>query len=204
MVNWEMRYAAGDTPWELGEVSPPLAGLLRLYRDALGHVLVPGCGRGEDALYAAELGADVTGWDLSATAIAAGRAAARTRGLGVAFAVRDALAPAPELAGTIDTVVEHTFFCALPLDVRPRYMAAAAQLLRPGGLLLGVFFIGDRHSGPPYGTTQDELRALAAPYFRVNQIKPAADSPGQWAGREVTVVLQRRVGSWVPPLSRRA
>lgn len=191
MVNWELRYVAGDTPWELGEVSPPLASLLRAYRDALGRVLVPGCGRGEDALYAAALGAEVTGWDLSPTAIAA----AQARGLAATFAVRDALAPAPELAGTVDTVVEHTFFCALAPDLRPRYMAAAAGLLRPGGMLLGVFFIGDRLSGPPYGTTQEELRALAAPHFQVRQISPAAGSPGQWTGREVTVMLQRPTSS---------
>ncbi|MBJ7285257.1 MAG: thiopurine S-methyltransferase, partial [Akkermansiaceae bacterium] len=47
MVDWELRYQSGDTPWEKGSASPALIELLGKFRDwGLGPVLVPGCGLG--------------------------------------------------------------------------------------------------------------------------------------------------------------
>ncbi len=191
MQDWDTQYRTGDTPWELGAPAPPLIDLLDTYRDGLGRALVPGCGRGADALYAASLGADVTGWDLSATAVAAARAEAKGRGLTATFVPRDALAPEAADLGAFDTWIEHTFFCALPPELRPRYIEAAAAILRPGGLLLGVFFVGDTAGGPPYGATIEDLGALFTPRFRPLRHVPATTSPGMWAGREVVAAFQR-------------
>ncbi len=190
-MDWESRYASGNAPWELGQASPPLLGLVRLYRDRLGRALVPGCGRGDDALAVAALGigkhdVDVTGWDIAPTAVAS----ALERNLAVAFEVRDALDPAATLAdaGRFDAWIEHTFFCAIPPDLRPRYVEQAARLLHPDGLLLGVFYIGDRAKGPPYGASEDELRRLFSAHFPSLQIAPTTNSTGMWAGQEVTLV----------------
>lgn len=192
MHDWEAAYQRGETPWELGQPAPPLVDLVTAYRDRLGRVLVPGCGRGDDALYVATLGATVTGWDSAPTAIAAARERARAQGRAVAFAVRDALNPEPADAGAFDTWIEHTFFTALPPSLRPRYVAAAARLLRPGGLILGVYLLGKEEGGPPFAVTEAQLRTLFTPAFQVVTLAPAANSIGMGVGRELVAVLERR------------
>lgn len=192
MQDWDALYRIGDTPWELGGPSPPLVDLVHAHRARLGRVLVPGCGRGDDALYVATLGADVSGWDPAPSAIAAARATAQGHRLSVAFDRRDALIPAPDTTDLFDTWIEHTFYCALPPDRRPRYAESAASWLRPGGLILGVFMIGDRAKGPPYGTTEEEVWDVFAAHFHLVSLIPTTNSPGMWAGREIAAVWERR------------
>jgi hypothetical protein len=120
--------------------------------------------------------------------------------------MRDALDPEPGDAGTFDTWIEHTFFTALPPELRPRYIAAAAALLRPGGLILGVYLRGEEEGGPPFAVTERQLRALVAPAFRVVTLELAANSTGRWAGRALVAAFERcaraeTVGSM--PRSRR-
>jgi SAM-dependent methyltransferase len=191
-VDWEARYSTGDTPWELGAPSSPLIDLLHAYRERLGGALVPGCGRGDDALYVAGLGAAVTGWDLAPTAIAAARVAVEARGLPATFEVRDALEPYPDALARFDTVVEHTFFCAISPMLRRRYVEAMADLLRPDGLLLGVFLLGDSSHGPPFGATASELRSVLGWRFDMERLEPAHNSPPRWSGRELCIVARRR------------
>lgn len=89
-------------------------------------------------------------------------------------------------------MIEHTFFTALPPELRPRYVAAAERLLRPGGLILGLYLIGEEEGGPPFAVTEPQLRSLFAPAFEVVRLTPAANSPARWAGRERVAVLERR------------
>jgi SAM-dependent methyltransferase len=134
----------------------------------------------------------VTGWDIAPTAIAAARERAGVRGVPAEFAVRDALHPTAADAGTFDTWVEHTFFTALAPEQRPEYVAAAATLLRPGGLILGLYYCDGVTGGPPFAIPEEELRALVAPDFHVVKLATAANSADRWAGRELAAVLERR------------
>ena len=192
MQDWDAAYRRGETPWELGEPAPPLLDLARDHLSRLGRVLIPGCGRGDDALAIASLGANVTGWDLAPTAIAAAQERARVGSLPATFVVRDALHPTAANAGTFDTWIEHTFFTALAPERRPQYAAAAATLLRPGGLILGLYYCDDVTGGPPFAIREEELRALVAPAFHVVTLATATNSADRWAGRELAAVLERR------------
>ena len=142
------------------------------------------------ALHIASLGAEVTAWDIAPTAIHAARAAVASSRPHITFEVRDALDAGLQLAEPFDTWAEHTFFCALDPALRPRYVEAAARLLRPDGLLLGVFFIGDSRQGPPFAVTEPALRALLERHFRIERLAAATNSPGHWAGHEVMIVAR--------------
>ena len=68
------------------------------------------------------------------------------------------------------------------------------SLLKPGGLLVGVFYINPEmdpgETGPPFGISTDELTALFAERFQVVESHvPAAAYPGR-EGRECVRVLQ--------------
>ena len=78
-MQWEARYAAVDRLWS-GDPNDWLPELALGWEP--GRALDLGCGEGADAVWLAERGWDVTGIDLSATAIARMAAEAQRRGLG--------------------------------------------------------------------------------------------------------------------------
>lgn len=81
-----------------------------------------------------------------------------------------------DFAATLfDVTYERTFFCALPPDLRPQYIERMARLLTPGGVLVGLFYLGEEQGGPPYQLhAADEARLFGA-HFVLVQDQPAAE-----------------------------
>src|SRR5262245_25529918 len=93
----------GAPPWEIGR---PQDDLVRLYGRGgfKGKVLDLGCGTGENTLFLAGKGLEVTGLDRVPAAIEQAKAKAQERGLSATFVVGDALNLA-KLRKTYDTVL---------------------------------------------------------------------------------------------------
>ncbi len=187
LTNWDQAYQENFTPWDKGLPAPPLAEWLS--RNKLtGRVLVPGCGVGHDVAHLISQGVDAYGLDISPTAIA--RAKERYSEISERFLLADLFT----FSGEFDAVVEHTCLCALPPELRVVYRDAVASLLKPSGLLIGVFFINPEmdpgETGPPFGISMDELTALFAPRFDlIESYVPARAFPGR-EGRECVRVLR--------------
>jgi cyclopropane fatty-acyl-phospholipid synthase-like methyltransferase len=160
----------GRPPWDIGRAQPAVE---RLAAEGLlgGSVLDAGCGTGENALFLAAGGGEVTGIDLVADAIERAREKARERGIRAAFRVHDALR-LPELGRTFDAVLDCGLFHTFGDDERPRYAASAAAVLRPGGALhVMCFSEEERSEGGPRRVTQGEIRAAFGDAFRVDWIR---------------------------------
>jgi cyclopropane fatty-acyl-phospholipid synthase-like methyltransferase len=162
----------GTPPWDIGRPQPAFlalaeAGALR------GRVLDVGCGTGEHALLAAELGLEATGVDVAASAVDAARAKATDRALAVRFLVWDALELAA-LGERFDTVLDCGLFHVLDDDDRPAYVTALAAVTEVGGRC-HVLCFSDRQPGlyGPRRVTQDELRTSFAGGWRVESIEAA-------------------------------
>jgi SAM-dependent methyltransferase len=143
-----------------------------------------GCGVGNHAIYLAGLGFDVTGVDISPTAIALAEADAKRKSVACRFLVADILAGLPQITETFDfaydwSLLHHVF----PLD-RKRYAETVHRLLVPGGKYLSVCFSekdagfgGMGHtrrtslSTMLYFSSEDELRDLFAPEFDIRTLK---------------------------------
>ncbi len=183
---WGERFTQGYTPWDLGGVPAEF----QVFAAAMAPcpVLVPGCGNGWEAAWLFERGWPVTAIDFAPEAVASAR-----RLLGPAGAVvreADFFAFAPEPACRL--IYERAFLCALPPALRVPYGERVAQLLPPGGLLAGYFYIGDNRGGPPFAMPQAELDALLAPAFeRIDDRASAAPLP-VFAGKERWQVWRRR------------
>jgi methyl halide transferase len=179
-IDWESWYVAEQTPWDLGA---PLPLLVDALDDGVlgtpGTVVVPGGGRGHDAAALAAAGWHTTVVDLAPTAAA--YAAAHYPEL--RYVVGDALDPAfvlARLGGPVDLLWDHTFFCALPPELRPRVGALAAAVVKPGGLVAsGVFPLGrdPGKEGPPWGYAPEHLEALLPGFERVLTGEPAHLNP---------------------------
>lgn len=187
ITNWDQAYQENFTPWDKGQPSPALVEFFERH-ELTGRVLVPGCGVGHDVAFLVSRGLDAIGLDIAPTAIE--RAKARYPELAERFVLGDLF----ELKDSFDAVVEHTCLCALPPEWREKYREAVAGLLKPGGRLIGVFFINPEmdpgETGPPFGISEVELKALMAPRFElVESYTPSAAYPGR-EGREMVAVFK--------------
>jgi SAM-dependent methyltransferase len=100
-----------------------------------GDVLDIGCGLGDNAIYLAQQGFDVTGLDISPTALITAERRATDAGVHVTFAVTDST----KLEGytdAFDTIVDSGMFHCLDDDAKRSYTAAAHRATRPGATLL--------------------------------------------------------------------
>jgi methyl halide transferase len=193
---WEARYQSKDTPWDLQGVTPELT---RLCEEKLvplkgARVLVPGGGRGYDAVHLAKLGAEVEVVDFSPTALKATQELAFAEKAVVYTYKRDFF----ELPDTsyhqehYDWIWEYTFFCAIDPALRPNYVKAVARLLKPKGLVAGLFFpTSIDREGPPFTVEKKEIETLFSSQFEVSLETPKR-SVGARQGREFLGFLRKK------------
>jgi hypothetical protein len=182
---WDERFTRGFTPWDQAGVQRQFEAFATAHADAA--VLIPGCGNAWEARWLAERGHTVRAIDFAPAAVASAREA-----LGQYAGVveeADFYTYTPPFAA--EWVFERAFLCALPKAMRTSYAVRMAQLLRPGALLAGYFFIGETPKGPPFAIARDELDALLAPFFTLSDDQPVADSLPVFAGRERWLVWRR-------------
>jgi SAM-dependent methyltransferase len=191
-MDWDEIYRKGEVFWNKGAPSPPMRQYLA--RQAVrGRALVPGCGHGHEVLLAVEHGLDAVGLDIAPTGVAEARALYPQ--LADRFVVGDLFNPPAEMRGAFDVVLEHTCMSGLPPALRADYRRGIDLTLRPGGLLIGVWFInpdldpGDE--GPPFPFSVPDLTALFADgYAIVEDYVPDVAFRGR-EGRERMRVLRR-------------
>ena len=160
----------GQPRWEIGR---PQKALLDVADQITGSILDSGCGTGENALYFARRGHNVTGIDFLAEPISLARQKATERGLTVTFLVMDALAliDFPEV---FDTVIDSGLFHVFSDDDRRRYIDGLASVLKPGGnLFLLCFSDGEPGTQGPRRVSEKEIRDTFADGWAVESIKPS-------------------------------
>ncbi len=191
-AQWSARYEAEDTPWDLGAPHPDL--VRRLEEDpglggAPGRVLVPGCGRGHDALALARAGWQVVAVDMAPAVDDLVRAALEPfDGRFVVADLFDDDALDGALGGRpVDLVFDHTLFCALPLHHRPDFGATCRRVLGPDGQVVSVVFpIGRDHAegGPPWGMTPEAVDLSLGAEFRRTETSDLLEVTGRaWPHR---------------------
>lgn len=192
-TDWEGRYRAGDTPWDLGAEPPILrAELARLGPGRGRRALVPGAGHGHDALALARAGWQVTAVDIAPSPCARLRARVQQEGLPVEVLEADLLALPPALDGRFVLAWEQTCLCALDPAQRERYVAALARVLAPGGLLLALLWNHGNPGGPPHDLPPALVRPLYAPWFEEQALVPVEPAPGAPRRGEYLLRLVRR------------
>ena len=188
---WNDLYLKGETNWDKGACSPPIARLLKDVAPA-SRIAVIGAGRGHEAIAAARLGHRVTAIDFAPEAcrgIAANAAAAKVE---VEVLEADLFVLPKRRPAHYDVIIEHTCFCAIDVPRRAEYVETVHALLRKSGQLLGLFYAHGRPGGPPFDTTDAEVRTLFSPRFEINRLLVAPDSIDQRAGKELEAVFTAR------------
>jgi methyl halide transferase len=181
---WTERYQNQSIGWDIGSPSEPL----KVYIDQLTNknisILIPGAGNAYEAEYLIAQGfTQVFVMDISAIPLQN-------------FKSRNPKFPKEQLleanffehTGHYDLILEQTFFCSFEptKENRNLYGKKMAQLLKPNGKLVGVWFniplIEGNMDKRPFGGSKTEYLNYLIPYFTVktfetcyNSIKPRAE-----------------------------
>ncbi len=184
---WCKRFGEGVTPWDAGRVQGDFASFVAARTQPL-NTLIPGCGSAWEASHLADHRWPVTALDFSPTAVACAREVLADQAVDLVCADFFAWQPAQAL----DLIYERAFLCALPRKLWADWGTRVAELLPPGGLLAGYFFVCDQLKGPPFGILPEQLDALLLPNFECLTDQPVADSIPVFAGRERWQIWRRR------------
>ncbi|WP_435362032.1 class I SAM-dependent methyltransferase [Haloarchaeobius sp. DFWS5] len=168
---WEKSYTKGHTPWDLGRPQKACARLTGTGA-VTGRVLSPGCGTGIHACLFAERGCDVTGVDISETAIARARERAAARDLDVTFHVGDVTDLDPTL-GPFDTAVDSGAFHVFDPPERAEYVASLASVLTAGGVahILAFGEGAPENSGPRVASRATFEESFAGPAWSLREVR---------------------------------
>jgi SAM-dependent methyltransferase len=157
--------------WDIGEPQPAVVALEQSGQ-LHGDILDAGCGLGANALFLAECGYRVTGFDAAPTAITRARQRAEDRRVAAEFIQADAT----RLDGfeqRFTTVLDSALYHCLGDPQRAAYASALHRVTRPGAQL-HLFCFADTDSPGlqlPIGTSQDNLRTHLGGHWSIRSIE---------------------------------
>jgi len=188
---WEETYRDGKDGWEMGGPNPVLVSREAAVRGLVpppARLLVPGPGRGHDAVFLEKMGYNVTAVDFSEEALTGFRKNYPASKLD--YKSENIFETLAGSVGKWDAVFEHTLFVALDPALRERYVEAVAKALKPGGTFFGIFLVRTNPGGPAFGLTQWELRELVKDRFDIRAWEVARDSEPKRLGIELWAALR--------------
>ncbi len=183
---WCKRFDEGITPWYAGRSPAAFVDFVAAQTRPL-NTLIPGCGSAWEAAHLAARNWPVTALDFSPVAIDKARAVLGNAAIDLVCA--DFFTFAPALSP--DLIYERAFLCALPRKLWKDWARRVADLLPPGGLLAGFFFVCEQPKGPPFGILPEQLDALLVESFEPVEDDAVTDSIPVFAGHERWQIWRR-------------
>jgi SAM-dependent methyltransferase len=173
-----------DIPWNIETPPQSLVELVESGRVRPCKTIDLGCGAGNYALYLASVGFNVTGVDISPSAIALAQASAKRKGATCRFVAADVLGGLAEISETFEFAYDWSLLHHVFPPERQGYVETVHRLLVPGGKYLSVCFSEQdagfggtgherrTHLGTVlYFSSEDELRDLFDPLFDIETLK---------------------------------
>lgn len=193
-ASWDQRYVEGELPWDTGKPDIHLPGVVEGRELEPGKALEIGCGTGTNTIWLARQGFEVTGLDLSDTAIAMARSKAADASVDARFVAADFLAdeiPGGPFDFVYDRGCFHTF---REPDARTRFATRVGELLGPEGLwhsLIGSTDGPPRDYGPPRHSAH-EIIAAVEPHFEILELRSTHFDREHHAEARAWVLVARR------------
>ena len=192
-ADWQKHYDDNDLAWDLGEVSPPF---ISLWEDKVlqpGTLIIPGCGQGHEVIFFAERGFQVTGIDFTPGAMKLLRRSLENKNLNADVLHQDFFDLDETHNRAYDAMLEQTFFCAIHPDQRADYVATVSRILKPGGLLAGLFYQTGEEGGPPFNTTREDVRNHFGKEFDIERLEKCSFSIERRQDKEWLAVMRKKL-----------
>lgn len=185
---WNQRWLNNETGWDIGYAAPALC----KYVDAIHRkdtaILIPGCGNAYEAKYLLGLGfTNITLIDIAPDLV---------RKLQQELSGKDGVHIICDdffnHVGKYDLILEQTFFCALPPEMRTDYVEQCAKLLHENGKVAGLLFnVMFEKIGPPFGGSREEYQKLFGSLFTIKTMEQCLESIPPRAGSEVFFEMEK-------------
>lgn len=191
---WDQMYKSDQAGWDLKSSSPVFEELLNSGQFTKpGKILIPGSGKGYDALLAAKKGFDVYALDFSTEAVNFAKEQAEKENVKINFLLEDIFKLDSSYDNYFDYVYDYVMFCAILPSRREEYASKVESLLKPGGhLVILLFPLEDRQGGPPFAVNVIEFYDLFSRHLqlkfssrKINSIKPRK-------GREILQIYLKK------------
>jgi SAM-dependent methyltransferase len=179
-------YRLGFVPWDGHPLPTSLKDLVE-GENALAPAtaLDIGCGTGDNSIYLAKHGWQVTGVDFVAKAVDKARAKASANKLDIKFALADATRLSSEGVGTnFNLIVDNGCLHGMSAEDREAYVREVTAVAAPSGRLLLVEFVPGGSFGVPGIDPAEVERRFAADWMTLSSgSEPAMDHNGKDPGR---------------------
>ena len=133
-IFYDLWYRFGTPPW-VGQARSELVDLVESGDLLPGRAIDLGCGEGDNAIFLAQHGFQVTAVDFSPAAIAKAKAKARDAGADVDFLIDD-LTQLANVSGEFDLLVDYGTFDDLSTKDRAAYVDQVRSLAKPAAKFL--------------------------------------------------------------------
>jgi len=171
-------------PWNMKEPPDILRSIVETGKVNPCRAIELGCGAGNNVIYLAQYGFNVTGVDISESAIKIAKRSASEKGIDCNFITADLRGDMSEVKDTFDfaydwEVMHHMF----PED-REAYINNVYKMLSPGALYLSVCFSEEsaqfggkgKYRKTPldtvlYFSSENEMETLFMPHFEIEELK---------------------------------
>ena len=191
-ADWQKHYDENDLAWDLGEVANPF---VRLWEDKVltpGSLIIPGCGQGHEVIYFAERGFHVTGVDFSSGAVELLSESLSRKNLNAKVLHRNFFELDETYSKAYDALLEQIFFCAIHKDQRSAYVETVSRILKPGGLLFGLFYETGEEGGPPFNTTEADIQNHFAAAFDIERLEKCSFSSEKRKDKEWLAIMRKK------------
>jgi 2-polyprenyl-3-methyl-5-hydroxy-6-metoxy-1,4-benzoquinol methylase len=195
-----------DIPWNFEKPPECLVSLIESGMIQPCRCIDLGCGLGHYAVYLARHGFNVTGVDLSPTAIQKARRNADASNIECRLLTADIIHDDLNELGMFDFAYDYEVLHHIYPDQRDLYVRKVRELLNPEGHYLTISFSEDdpgfggqgRFRKTPLGTilyfsSEEELRWLYNPFFQIIELK-TIDVPGKRGAHKAIYGLMKKAG----------
>jgi len=186
---WSQRYRENKTGWDIGVISTPIKEYIDQLTNKDLKILIPGAGNSYEAEYLFKNGfRNITICDIAQEPLQN---------------LKERIPEFPEnhvllsdffkLEGTYDLILEQTFFCAIPVEMRAEYAKKSSELLNKNGRIAGLFFDFElNEDGPPFGGSKEEYLTYFSPYFKIDIFENCYNSIPPRMGNELFFKFRKK------------
>lgn len=183
-INWNDKYIANNTGWDIGNISTPLKEYIDQLADKNIKILIPGCGNSYEAEYLHKKGfKNVYVIDIAKKALENFKK--RVPDFKDEHLIHGDFF---KLKEQFDLIIEQTFYCAINPEMRDAYVKKMYELLNVNGKLVGLLFqFPLTEKGPPFGGSKSEYLKRFSKYFKIEILENCYNSITPREGKEVFI-----------------
>ncbi len=190
---WDQFYR--DNPldklgWELGKPRPVLVEYLQAGFLPKGRALDVCCGAGTNTIYLAQNGFEVTGIDISRTAIEIAKQKAAEAGVSIDL-LNESFIILPFASHEFDFVWDMGCFHHVEIQDRPSFIAGIHRVLKPGGAYMVTCF-SYRNGRSWNHFTEQQIVSLFCGHFDFEEFRDYSSIEGDGVVRFFYTVLMKK------------